>query len=755
LTYQWIKNGLIISGATGSTYTATSSGSYAVRVENSQGCLAFSPTIQVFENIVPVAVITSSGPNSVCAGGSGVVLVVSNQTVGQVYQWRQGGVAIPGATSSGYTAIQSGNYDCITSTGGCTSVSNGIQVTVNPNPVVSISAGGPTTFCQGGNVTLTASNVAGGTYQWTVGGIDISGAVQANYLATVTGNYAVRVTNTNGCVGVSSNTLVTVNTQPIAQISAIGSTSFCAGGSVILRADTSAGLTYQWQLNGQNLVGQTLSTLSANQQGNYVAVVTRNGCSSVSNTIATTIINLPSANITPSGLTTICQGNPLILQANSGAGLTYQWRLAGNPIPGANLVDYIPIQSGAYTVVVTNSGGCAAVSSAITVTINPLPLATITPQGATTVCAGTNVVLQANAGSGLSYQWYAGNNPISGATSQNLTSSSTGLYKVRVTNSLGCVALSNDIFINVVNLPLASIFPLGPTNICQGSSVLLQTIPVSGVTYQWRNGNLNIAGATGSSYLANGAGTYSLQVTNSNNCSSISNVIAVSVLPIRSTNITDTSCQGLLYYFGGQLLNASGIYRDTLVASNGCDSTVTLNFVHINSPGVPVLSLNQTQDTLYSSTLLGNVRWFRNGVSIPGVTTRFLPISSPGLYTAQSEISLGSRVCSSALSAPFWITNTGIDDFTEQRMNFAVFPNPANHFVTIRSHSSEFQVDKVEAYDLAGKLVLELSALARLEFDQNNDLTFDISGLCEGTYCLQIYHKGNSRPERLKFNVIR
>ncbi|MBM3931029.1 MAG: xylanase, partial [Sphingomonadales bacterium] len=238
LNYQWFRNGIIIAGATGSSYTASQSGSYSVQVGIGQGCQALSNTIQVIENITPTVAIISAGPTNICAGGNGVVLLVSNQGLGQVYQWRRGGVAIIGATGTTYPANQTGTYDCIASSNGCGSTSNGISVTVNANPTVSVSAGGPATFCQGGSVTLSASPVTGGTYQWISGGVDIPGATQLSYLATTTGNFAVRVTNAIGCVGNSGSTLVTVNPLPTAQINASGSTTFCAGGSVLLRADS-------------------------------------------------------------------------------------------------------------------------------------------------------------------------------------------------------------------------------------------------------------------------------------------------------------------------------------------------------------------------------------------------------------------------------------------------------------------------------------------------------------------------------------
>lgn len=83
-------------------------------------------------------------------------------------------------------------------------------------------------------------------------------------------------------------------------------------------------------------------------------------------------------------------------------------------------------------------------------TIKPNPPATITAGGATTFCAGGSVVLTANAGGGLSYQWYKGASLITGATSINYTATLAGNYKCRVTKAAtGCFKNSNTITVSV------------------------------------------------------------------------------------------------------------------------------------------------------------------------------------------------------------------------------------------------------------------------------------------------------------------
>src|SRR4051795_5517931 len=81
-----------------------------------------------------------------------------------------------------------------------------------------ITASGPTTFCAGANVTLTASS--GASYAWS------TGATTQSIVASNAGNYSVTVTNASGCSATSASTTVTLNTLSDATITA--PSSVCA-----------------------------------------------------------------------------------------------------------------------------------------------------------------------------------------------------------------------------------------------------------------------------------------------------------------------------------------------------------------------------------------------------------------------------------------------------------------------------------------------------------------------------------------------
>src|SRR5205085_969357 len=108
-----------------------------------------------------------------------------------------------------YSATTAGNYTVTATTAGCTSnPSAATAITVNSAPPApAISAGGATTFCTGGSVTLTSSGATGN--QWYLDGNAIGGATNTTYNATASGNYTVKTTGTCGTSTASAATVVT------------------------------------------------------------------------------------------------------------------------------------------------------------------------------------------------------------------------------------------------------------------------------------------------------------------------------------------------------------------------------------------------------------------------------------------------------------------------------------------------------------------------------------------------------------------
>src|SRR5690606_34877583 len=385
VTYQWEKNGNVIAGATGQTYTATTAGTYRVS-QTANGCTKKSPGKTVTTTPGPTAVITAGGSTSLCNGDS-VELTVGAVSAA-TYQWIKDGSAIVGATGQSYTVITAGNYQCSV-TKGCTSVSNTITVTTGGNLQATITPSVTQELCQGDSVEFIAS--AGNSYQWMKDGQPISGATGQTYMANGSGSYAVVVTTT--CGTATSDSVMVNEINLTSHITALGSTEICPESNVVLQADTGVGYSYQWLKDGNSISGSTQYFIAASTAGNYSVLVTNTCGSLISNIITVSLIN-PDTLVVPAGTTGVCIGT---LQVFS----------------------YITATStvGNYSVLVTNT--CVSlISNIITVSlINPDTL--VVPAGTTGVCSGTSQVYSVIPSPGATYQWYRNNFALSGATSSS------------------------------------------------------------------------------------------------------------------------------------------------------------------------------------------------------------------------------------------------------------------------------------------------------------------------------------------------
>ena len=260
LTYQWRRNTINIPGATSATYTATQSGSYTLVVTNVNSCQATSTPIAVTVSTMPAPAITASGLATFCQGNS--VTLEATAGAGYTYQWSLGGSPITGATGATYGASVSGSYTVTITNGTCVAASAPFVVTVIPAPPAVITPAGPVTFCQGGSVTMNASRGAGYTYQWTRNTFDIPGATSYQYTATLSGAYAVKISD-GTCPATAAAITVTVNDFPVAVITVTGGVNMSTG---VFAA-------YQWYRNGQAIAGATGQNYTATRDGFYAVVV--------------------------------------------------------------------------------------------------------------------------------------------------------------------------------------------------------------------------------------------------------------------------------------------------------------------------------------------------------------------------------------------------------------------------------------------------------------------------------------------------
>ncbi len=217
--------------ATAPTPSTASAGTfnYYVAQSNGQGFEGPRTMITVTVNALPAAPsITPNGPTSFCTGGS-VMLTSSAATS---YSWTGGSV------NQSITVNTTGNYTVtITDANGCEATSSPISVNVSNAPVPTVQANGSLQLCEGEEVTLTAST--SDSYSWSP-----NGETTQSITVSTAGTYFVTTTNANACdgVGQSGNSIVVVNTQPLAGVNAPS-----VNGTVVTFSNNSTdATTYSW-----------------------------------------------------------------------------------------------------------------------------------------------------------------------------------------------------------------------------------------------------------------------------------------------------------------------------------------------------------------------------------------------------------------------------------------------------------------------------------------------------------------------------
>lgn len=244
-SYQWFKDGVAISGATGASYTINStslasSGTYHVVVTS--GSLAFNSALtqlQVFATGTPVpsvTIVTQPTDRLVNAGQSATFAVEASAASALTYQWTFNGAPITGATGSSYTISSAqtenaGSY-VVQVSDGTTTVSTSpatLQINGAPPPVAPVITTNPTaqSVATGGTATFTvaASGSPAPTIQWQKDGValangsNISGATTATLTITGVsaadaGSYRAVATNAGGSVTSTAATLTVTTAEP-------------------------------------------------------------------------------------------------------------------------------------------------------------------------------------------------------------------------------------------------------------------------------------------------------------------------------------------------------------------------------------------------------------------------------------------------------------------------------------------------------------------------------------------------------------
>jgi hypothetical protein len=510
----------------------TTPGTYSVvATDGSTGCMqTMTGTATITVNPLPT-VYNFTGGGSYCAGGTGIVDILSGSDVGVDYQEFIGaatiGSPIPGtglplfivdALAGTYTIVAT---DALT---GCSSNMTG-STTVTVNPVPS-AISGVFDICIGATTTLSDTD-PGGTWSssnTSVATIGTGGNVSSVAAGTTTISYTFTST---GCAATATET---VEAMPV--VAAIsGSSNVCIGGTTSLSDVTAAGA---W-----STTDITIATVS----GSGVVTGIATGSATISYTVTsgggctTTVIKVMTVNAPPAaptaitGATTVCAGSTISL-IDSVAGGT--WSSGNTSIATVNAggtVGGVAAGSVAIFYTITNSVGCSSsVSQTITVG-TAMPASALLPLGSATICHNNPVNLYVvTTGTGLTYQWTVGGGAIAGATDSAYTAVTPGMYSVILDNGTCSAQLAT---VNVMAPPVPVI---------NKDTAFHFLYTGSFNTYQWYLNDSAIAGATSNMTPETKNGTYTVVVSDINGCFDTSapfvdsSIIVNGVVPVKNAD---------------------------------------------------------------------------------------------------------------------------------------------------------------------------------------------------------------------------
>jgi gliding motility-associated-like protein len=549
-------NGTTSSNSMDVNWGSAAAGTYQLTVTPSNACGAIGPPQTISVTIIGAPTpLTISGPTTFCAGD--VVTLTSNYASGNVWS--------TGETTQSIQVAAFGTYSLDVQTT-CTTLNASQTLTPTSATVASITASGPTAFCNGSSVTLTSGSANNNTWS--------TGDTTQSIVVSVAGTYSLSVVGT--CNTANASEQITIIQAPVAGITANGPLAICQSDSVQLVA--SGGDTYSWSN------GDAGTSIYVHTPGNYTVTAINQCGSDTSSAIIVTGLPEPTAQIT--GNTSFCEGSSLVLSASGGNSYVWSTGDTGNSLTVSN--------AGTYTVDATNQCGTVT-SNPFTVTQNPLPTAQIT--GNTTFCAGDSVLLTANGG--LAYLWS------NGATTTSIYATVAGNYTVTSFNQCGQVT-SAPFSVTIQQLPVAQI--TGNLTVCSGESSVLTAS--GGNAYLWSTG------AQTASITVLTQGVYSVTVSNSCGTSSIS--VTLTEIPIQAgftatptsgsaplpVNFTNTSISDLstcTWDFGdgntSNTVNANHVYAEpgnytvqlTVVNSLGCTDVETLVISVLSEPSLIII----------------------------------------------------------------------------------------------------------------------------------------------------------------------
>lgn len=487
IAYSWTNStpsiGLAASGLGDvPSFTAVNSGNQPVTAQitvdaSLDGCNAATQNFEITVN--PSPVLNSYSNVTFCEKTEVPSIPIVSNPTGATIDWTNSNTAI-GVPASGtgdfpsFTATNddlNGNaiFSTVTVTptlNGCVGSTVSFTITINNEPILDpildqefcsnsiADVNDFSTIPVGSTYTWTSSNAAIGLATSGSGDIPLFNAINATTgLITSTINVTPTI---NGCVGEEVSFLVTI--KPTPKIDPVSNQTLCANSATsAINFTGTSGATFNW-VNSNSTIGLATSgtgnipsftatnSSSVPSVATISATATVNGCTSNAANFTITVNPNPVLNTVSNQ--TLCANTatvPIVFSSTPASSL-YSWTNSNTAIGLAaggsgNIPSFTATNSTTAPIIGIISvkakvNGCISNTITFTITVNPLPIITVTPP-LSTITPGLSANLVASGA--VSYSW----SPASGLSCTNCPNpvaspNTTTTYTVTGTNANGC-----------------------------------------------------------------------------------------------------------------------------------------------------------------------------------------------------------------------------------------------------------------------------------------------------------------------------
>ena len=477
-TYHWSN------GATTATNANIPSGMYDLTITNAQNCTFTDHVTLEGPNQFSVDVVATDIPCAIFTNGGAVVANATGGFPPYTYTWNNNAGNVSGQMNipAGYYAVT------VTDQNGCTTIDGD---TVNVPPLLTVELVSVSPSCGDSTGCATVQGVGGVppyTYTWPVLGV-----TGQTVCGLAPGSYYVCVFDALHC---QHDFTVNIDSISNLNVTLITTKAECQGvddGTATAIVNPPGGnYTYQWNIQNSPPVAQ----LNGIPAGTVVCVTVTDmvtGCSDTACAVigTHTIVNVQVTDTTDVVCVGDSTGMASALASGGTAPYNYVWTFPDSSQVSGNTISNLP--AGAYSVWVTDSNGCTALSVAdIGALSNPVADFTLN----TLACVDNQVTVQFvdastdNLSPIVSWHWeFVWSNGSSQSDLQNppplqFTQNENGTATLVITSAAGCQD-SVQLPFNVTGIPTFTINAPNPTVDCQNGPIPITVTGTPGQTYEW------------------------------------------------------------------------------------------------------------------------------------------------------------------------------------------------------------------------------------------------------------------------------